>query len=64
MDTTDTSEKTYLVVMQIETDGALAILHKTKDQIHELAKTISKYDFCVIDGSVIKPFDDDLTLYK
>lgn len=54
------ADKTYLVVMQVNTDYEPVIVRKTEKEIRELAKTVSKYDYCVINGSVIKSFDTEL----
>ena len=56
----DANEPTYLVVMQVNIDGELVIVRKTEREIREMAKHLSKYDYCVIDGSVIKSFNSEL----
>lgn len=49
-------EKTYLVIGQDETDGAMVIHRMDIEKIKEL-KIHAGSDYCIIDGEIIKTFN-------
>jgi hypothetical protein len=53
-------EPTYLVIMEVDTEEKFVILRKTEEEIREMAKSLNKYDYCVINGSIIKSFNSEL----
>jgi hypothetical protein len=56
--------KAYLVIYLIETDGDIFVGTMTGDEIRKLAKKLDRNDFAIIDGTLIKSFDNktfDLT---
>jgi len=50
-------ERTFVVVYQQETDGAISIGSKTTSEIVEMLKILPADAFAIFDGKCLKTFD-------
>jgi hypothetical protein len=53
--------KTYLLIGQDETDGAVVIKQMTAEQIRKLQLHKSP-DYCIVEGKLLKTFDETWNL--
>ena len=46
----------YLILYITETDGEIAFKFLERDELLEFVKTMTDYDYCIVEGKLIKDF--------